>query len=89
MNADKIKEDFYLLLKKHSINIDEALVILDEIFYEKYSRIYKSYNTNCGENGTTSFTCGASTPVHDCHYSYYTTSQEDPDITNNNPNCDY
>ena len=80
MNVEDIKKDLYLLLQKHSINIDELSTILDDIFYEKYNSIYKSYSTNCGEDSKTVNTSSSSTSVRDCQCTCNTNFEEDLDI---------
>lgn len=89
MNIEDIKKDLNLLLEKHSINIDELESILDDIFYEKYNRFYKSFSLSDGKNCSSVNTCSASSSLRGCQCSCDTTIQEDPDIKNNNPNCDY
>jgi hypothetical protein len=76
--SEQFKNDLYSILKKHDVNIDECYEVLDEMFYETY-------------NGTN--TCGNS--EHKCGCSSHTTCSnsesvaEDPDIINNNPNCNF
>jgi len=89
MNIEEIKKDLNLLLEKHSINIDELESILDDIFYEKYNLFYKSYSYSDGKNSSSVNTCSASSSLRGCQCSYNTDIKEDPDIKNNNPNCDY
>ena len=76
--SNQFKSELYSILRKHDVNIDECYDFLDEMFYETY-------------NGTK--TCGNS--EHKCGCTNHTTLgnsefiPEDPDIINNNPNCNF
>ena len=34
---DEFKSDLNAVLKKHGIGVDEAMIVLDEIFYDRYN----------------------------------------------------
>jgi hypothetical protein len=89
MSVDKIKKDLYLLLKKYSINIDELDCILNDIFYEKYNRFYKSYSFSNGTYSSSPNTSSSNSSLCDRQCTCNTYIEEDTDIKNNNPNCDF
>ena len=47
---DLLKNDLNAVLKKHGIGVDEAMMVLDEIFYDKYNG-HKSMNCIAEING--------------------------------------
>jgi hypothetical protein len=75
--SNKFKADLYNILRKHNVNIDECYDILDEMFYETYN------GTKTSSNGEHKCVCTSHTTRGNSE------STQDPDILNNNPNCDF
>jgi len=89
MNTKLIKEELCLLLKKHSINIDELIDILDELFYEKYNGVRTSDNNGCCKNDGASTSSSNNSSYCNGNCSCNSAITEDIDIQGNNPFCEY
>ena len=45
---DDLKEDLNNVLKKHGVGVDEAMIVLDELFYDRYHGDKNTYHYTKG-----------------------------------------